>query len=154
MCKLTIKIACRTYYLIKSAEYCHCKRHGYKTEELFQRHKTLCKIAVFDLEDTHLFNRSYWRSPHSPPDPPVCPSVSKHWALTSKWTENIFWKMTQHFRDHPITALRRGCGRWGSPPGCHSVLFGPHVLYIHHTFTIRNKIIIKQHRRLITCVKM
>ena len=60
------------------------------------------------------------------------PSLQNEWKTSfgRRWpnTSGILLRS-----DHPITALRQGCGTWGSPSGCHSVFVWPPVLYIHHT---------------------
>lgn len=64
----------------------------------------------------------------------ICPSVSRFGSLVSKWMENTFWKMTQHFRDpassdHPITDWDEGVEAEDLSPGL--LLWPP---YTHHTF--------------------
>lgn len=129
-------------------EYCLCKRlkNSPKTQDMYGKISVKFRgqrLTFYAKSDTHLFNRMLQQLPKNVPTlrrilvtpvwGHVCPSLSNYWALTSKWMENFFWKMTQHFRDpapgwssnHSVEARawKLRISLWMPPPP-----------YIHHTF--------------------
>lgn len=131
-------------------EYCLCKRlkNSPKTQDMYGKISVKFRgqrLTFYAKSDTHLFNRMLQqlpkKCPHSPPNPCdscVGPRLSQSEQLLSphlKMNGKLLLEDDPTLQgssleaDHPITALRRGRGSWGSPSGC-----PPPPLYIHHTF--------------------